>query len=187
MKKPSDYWKFLKEERGDNLTIFDVRFDTFLNLRNQKELMATVLTSQDSVNVVALTQDQKIILVEQFRFGTKEDTLELPGGFIDPGENHKTAAVRELLEETGYSGKNWKYLGYIGNNPAFMNSRIHHYLLKDAIQTTTPKLDEGENISIRTFTLKELKDLLHNNKITHPHTTSGLAMVFNIYDGINLS
>jgi len=186
MDTPSKDWKLINQKKGDDLKIFTVRFDQYLNLRNNQQITATVLNSDDAVNVVALTSDQKIILVEQFRFGIEATTLELPGGFVDLGEDKLIAAKRELQEETGYTGQQWKYLGYVGNNPSYVTGKVHHYLLEGAKLDAEIKLDIGENIKVVALPLSELKTLLANNKIIHPHTISALAMVFNIFGGIEL-
>lgn len=183
MKLPSKDWKLLNQKKGDDLKIFTVRFDQYLNLRNNQQITATILKSDDAVNVVALTADQKIILVEQFRFGIEETTLELPGGFVDPGEDKLIAAKRELQEETGYTGQQWKYLGFVGNNPSYVTGKVHHYLLEEAKLDAEIKLDIGENIKVIALSLSDLKTLLAENKIIHPHTISALAMVFNIFSG----
>ena len=81
----------------------------------------TVIDSPNWVNVVALTPDEEVVFVRQYRHGTGQITLELPGGMVDPGEDFKQAGLRELKEETGYSGHETTLLGVVDPNPAFMN------------------------------------------------------------------
>lgn len=65
----------------------------------------------DAVHVIATDPEGQVLMVRQFRVGSRTDSLETPGGLIDPGEDAITAAHRELLEETGYKGFNPKLLG----------------------------------------------------------------------------
>jgi 8-oxo-dGTP pyrophosphatase MutT (NUDIX family) len=79
----------------------------------------------DWVNVVGVTQDAELILVRQRRHGIDAETLEIPGGCVDPGESPAAAAARELLEETGYGEGVWRSLGWVWSNPAIQNNRTH--------------------------------------------------------------
>ena len=184
MMQEDNKWELTKSEAGPDLAIFNVRFDYQKNLRNGKVLKATVLESADSVNVVVVTRSQKVVLVRQLRFGTQTETFELPGGLIDEGEDHKTAAIRELKEETGYTATNWQYLGAIQANPVFMDSEIHHWLVTDAMKTDDIKLDEGENIDFYEIDKETLVEMVKNGMIKHPHTLTALSRVFKIWDPI---
>ena len=130
-------WQHLSsryEEAG--LMLFEKRIDTLRNPRNGQTFDRLVLESVDWVNVVALDAEGRSLMIRQFRFGVGYNTLETPGGMVDPGEDSKTAAARELLEETGYTSKNWHYLGAVEPNPAFHNHLCHHWLAKDAVSYT---------------------------------------------------
>ena len=107
----SPKWKLLKSEFVADLKIFKARFDYLLNPHNQKEVKITALEANDAVNVVAINTEGSILMARQFRFGSKEYSLEIPGGFIDDGELPLQAIKRELIEETGYTAQNWKNIG----------------------------------------------------------------------------
>ncbi len=176
-------WKLDQTETGPDLGIFKVRFDHLENPRNQKKLRVVVLESADAANVVAITKDKKIVMVRQLRFGIGTETIELPGGFIDEGEaDSQRAAARELVEETGYVGEDWHYLGKIESNPAFMTSAVHHWLVKAASIALTPKQDEGEYVEVLCLSLDEIKENMKAGLIQHPHTLSALARVFPLWD-----
>ncbi|MFK7936623.1 MAG: NUDIX hydrolase [Saprospiraceae bacterium] len=183
MKKKSavQKWKLLKSEPGEDLSIFRVRFDHLVNPRNQTELRATVLESNDSANVVAITENDEIVLVRQYRFGIQDYTLELPGGFIDQGENHLTAVQRELSEETGYTGKEWEYLGSVQANPVFMDSVIYQYVARNVAKTDVVQLDEGEDVEVVVLSKSEVIKRIKNGEIAHPHSLTALMKVLSIW------
>ncbi len=174
-------WKYLSSESGPDLKIFKVRFDELINPRNQAVARVTVVESKDSVNVIALTPDQEVIAIRQFRFGIGAMTIELPGGLAEPGEEPMQAAMRELREETGYTGSKWHSLGHIQSNPVYMNSRMHHFLLEDARLTHHPELDAEEDIEVLTLSQSELIRLVEEGEIQHPHVISALARILPLW------
>jgi ADP-ribose pyrophosphatase len=117
------------------LILFEKRIDRVRNPRNGKVFERLVLESSDWVNVVALDEQRRSVMIRQYRFGVGYTILETPGGMVDPGEDSKTAAVRELLEETGYESDKWTYLGAVEPNPAFRDHLCHHWLAEDAERT----------------------------------------------------
>src|ERR1700735_1716283 len=112
-------WKTVRTTPVGDFRIFKIRTDTSVNPRTGKEHDFYVMDSVDWVNVIAITPDQKLVMVEQYRHGSKTVELEVPGGMMDPQETAPVAtAVRELREETGYVGQNARLLGRIHSNPA---------------------------------------------------------------------
>lgn len=77
----------------------------------------SILKAPDWINVIPLTPDNEIVLVEQYRYGIEQPTLELPGGMVDPGESPLETSKRELLEETGYAGDECVDLGRVSFEP----------------------------------------------------------------------
>lgn len=181
MSEKVNSWEILKSEKGEHLRIFQVRFDHLRNPRNQVEIKATVLESNDSANVVAITSDEEIVLVRQFRFGIQDYTLELPGGFVDNGEDHALAVKRELSEETGYTGTGWQYLGAVQANPVFMNAKIHQYVVQNVTKTDIVKLDEGEDVEVVLLKKSKVIELLRNGKIAHPHSITALVKILPVW------
>jgi len=173
-------WKLIKQEAGPNLKLFASRFEYRQNPRNGKELECLVLDSRDWVNIVALTKEREAVLVKQFRFGSASVTIEIPGGIVDLGESHGEAARRELREETGFSTDQWVYLGASEPNPAIMNNLCHHWLAKDVILNHRVSLDEGEDITVITAGLEEIRDAVSSGRMRHALAITGLAKVFDL-------
>ncbi len=118
-------------------------------------------------NVVAVTEEDEVVLVRQHRWGIDAPTLEVPGGLVDPGEEPAQAALRELSEETGYGGGRLESLGWVWSNPAIQDNRTHMFLVCGVSQLESPKLDEGEDIDVVLTPATALRRLLHDGAIRH--------------------
>src|SRR5690349_9595045 len=97
--------------------LFRLRRERYRSRKSGLDHDFFVLHLADAVSVVAWTEDRRLILVRQFRAGSARDSLETPGGLLDPGEDPMTAGARELLEETGYVGDPPRSLGTAWSNP----------------------------------------------------------------------
>ncbi len=157
----------LSRELLADYRIFRLRKDRCRSPRTQGEHDFYVLEADSWVNVVALTPDQQIILIEQYRFGCEKITLEMPGGIIDAGEAPLEAGARELLEETGYQADALSVLGYVEPNPAILNNRCYTVLALGCRPTSGQSLDEKEDIAVRMFSVSELPSLFQTGRITH--------------------
>jgi 8-oxo-dGTP pyrophosphatase MutT (NUDIX family) len=172
-------WFIEKSEPGADLKLFQARFDYIRNPRNGITEKKVILSGGNAVNVIALTSENEVVMVRQYRFGTSSFTLELPGGLIDPDESPIHAAKRELAEETGFTtSENLISLGKIGQNPVFMESYVHHFFAPNVVLTNAQKLDDGENIEIILIPLEELKTKWKKGEIEHPHSVNGLLRYF---------
>jgi len=126
-----------------------------------------VLDLPDWINVIALTEDGRIPMVRQYRFGIEALTLEIPGGMCDANEAPLDAAKRELKEETGYESDDWTALGWVHPNPPLQNNRCHTFLARGARKTTEPQLDPNERIEQALVPLDEIAQKMTDGEITH--------------------
>ncbi|MCB0665434.1 MAG: NUDIX hydrolase [Saprospiraceae bacterium] len=156
-------WEKVESERGPDLPLFEAEFRHMRNPRNGKVLKAIVLKVPDTINIIAVTPNQELILVEQFRFGVNRSIVELPAGLIDEGETPLQAAERELMEETGYSSQDWHLLGKSYVNPAYVNNACYHYLALDAKYEGKTNPDEYEDLRVHLSRISGLDKLNEAN------------------------
>lgn len=161
--------------------LFEKRIDTLRNPRNGQSFDRLVLESVDWVNVVALDDLGRSLMIRQFRFGVGYNTLETPGGMVDPGEDSKTAAARELLEETGYTSDHWQYLGAVEPNPAFHNHLCHHWLAQNVVLSSDQELGDGEAIALEFMTQEQVRAAVIGGELKHALALSALSRVFPVW------
>lgn len=172
-------WEYLDHRLEKEYTLFNLAIDQVKNLRNGKVMDMLVVESKDAANAIVKTKEGKIVLIEQYRFGTKEWSLELPGGLIEKGEDAILGCKREVLEETGYTASNWSYLGKVPANPVFMNSYIHHFLAEEASFVKEPTFDDGEQIVVHKLSRDDFVDAIKSKRILHPHSLSAIFYLMN--------
>lgn len=126
-----------------------------------------LLHMPDWVNVIALTADGNVVLVEQFRHGIDSVTFEIPGGMVDPGEDPSEAAIRELAEETGYGGNEPESIGWVHPNPALQTNRCSTWLIRDARYRQPPRPDDGEQLRVVEVPSGEIGSWIEDGRITH--------------------
>lgn len=125
------------------------------------------LKAPDWVNILAFTVDGLAVAVRQYRFGTASMTLELPAGVVDNGEAPLRAAMRELLEETGYAAGEWVSLGSCASNPALMDNRTHLFLALCCSPARAQEPDPHEEIEVVLLEQDELLNRIRTQQIDH--------------------
>ena len=141
-----------------------------------------VLESVDWVNMGARSiPSGDVVMVRQFRFGSGYATLETPGGMVDPGEDSLTAAKRELLEETGYGGGEWRYLGAVEPNPAIHDHLCHHWLATDVERVAEPRPGRGEMLAVERMSEAQVTQAVRGGVIRHALALSALSRVFELW------
>ena len=119
----------------------------------------------DWASAFALTKDNKVVMVKQYRHAIEDVCIETPGGVIETGEDPAVGIKRELLEETGYQFESVELLGKICANPSTGNNYMHMFLLRGGEKVTEQMLDETEDVEVVVYTIDEIKQLLKENKI----------------------
>ncbi len=147
--------------------ILDLTSVPFHHPRRDVRRDFVIVDAPDWVNVVAHTTDDRLVLVNQFRYGTNAFSWEIPGGVIEHGEDPVAAGVRELLEETGYEGKNARLLASVHPNPAFMSNRCHLVLVEDCRLAAPPAWDPDEEMEIAAVPVEEVYARARSGGITH--------------------
>lgn len=163
-------WKVISSETIAECKVFSVnRNRSCVEIdETQKAHNFYVLHPSDWVNVIPVTDDGCVVLIEQFRHGIGQFTLEIPGGMVDPEDTSvQDAAARELLEETGFIAESWSLLGINHPNPAMQSNICHTYLATGARQIETPQFEGTENIAIKLVPLEQIHELISNGTITH--------------------
>lgn len=134
----------------------------------------TVVEHPGGVGVALEDEDGKFFFVSQWRYAQGEVTLEYPAGKREKGEEDLLTAQREVIEETGYEGTDWKYLGLMYPTPAYDNETIGMYYAKKG-RFVGQHLDSDENINVSKFSLDEITDMILQGKI---HDAKTIGMTF---------
>jgi 8-oxo-dGTP pyrophosphatase MutT (NUDIX family) len=150
--------------------------DRWLRLRSDRVLLpgvrlpapCTIFEYPDWVDVIALTVDRNVVLVDQYRHAVGEIRTEFPAGMVDEAEEPIVAIKRELLEETGYASQEWHLLGSAAVNPALQTNRIHCFLALGAQKVAEQDLDEGEAIRTHELPLPELVEQVEAGSLELP-------------------
>lgn len=177
------YWNFMRSHIRYENRIVKVREDTYHFLPNDIVQDFTVFEFGDWVNIIPVTYAGEVVLIRQYRVGVRRETLEIPGGLIsdedmDPAE----AAVREMIEETGYSSDDVIHIGTVEPNPAIQNNRCHTYLARNAVLTSGQNLDPTEAIKIELVEKSKVYGMISQGRITHSLVIAAFAHLL-IHEG----
>jgi ADP-ribose pyrophosphatase len=168
-------WRRGQRHPGADYAIFKTLFVDASHDATGKTKRFSLIECVDWVNVIALTPDDRVVLVRQYRAGTDSIAIEIPGGMVDEGETPLAAAARELEEETGFTAKTWRPLGSVSPNPAIFGNRLWSFLALDAVQTHQQRLDTSEVIEIDVVPLPEVQAMLRDGRIDHALVVDAFA------------
>lgn len=149
-------------------SILEVYQDTVL-LENDKTAKRDVIRHPGGVCIVALTENNEVYFVKQFRYPHKKVLLEIPAGKLEWGESHFECGKRELREETGFTADEFTYLGCLFPTPAYDTEVIHMYLAK-GLHKAEQELDDDEFLEVLTIPLDEAVKMVMNNEIEDAKT-----------------
>ncbi|HUJ86102.1 MAG TPA: NUDIX hydrolase [Burkholderiales bacterium] len=129
-----------------------------------------------AVAVVALFDDRRVLLERQYRYPHRREFIELPAGKREAGEPPLDTAQRELLEETGYTAREWRHLGVIHTAIAYTDEGIEMYLAR-GLEKRAAKLEAGEFLEVLTPGFDEAVAMIRDGRITDAKTVAGLLWV----------
>jgi ADP-ribose pyrophosphatase len=177
----TDYlWTLLDKTLVASNRIFDLV--TYRSISPDKKRTSDfyILETKDWVNVLPITPEGNVILVNQYRHGSRSMSLEIPGGIVEfSGEDrHLNAAKAELQEETGYASEEWEHIGKLSGNPALFTNWCNLYVAHNAKKLYNTSFDPDEFIEIHEYPLKELPQLIRKGLIYHPMVVAAIGLYF---------
>lgn len=173
--------KLIKSDTIFKGKIINLRVDTVEVVQNGNITTRELVEHPGGVGIVAVTPENKVCLVKQYRRPFDEIIMEIPAGKLEWGEDHYACGVRELREETGYTAEQFVYLGEFYSTPGFCNEKIHLYLAM-GLTAGEKDLDENEFVELYEYSFDELMDMVSENKIKDGKTVIGILRA---YDYLN--
>lgn len=167
MKDPEDRkWRVLSSEYLFRRPWLTVRHESLELPDGRRVPDYYVLEYPDWVNVTAITRDGHFVLIDQYRHGLGETSYEIPAGCAEPSDaSMLDAARRELAEETGYGGGEWRLLTTVAPNPATQNNLTHCFLATGVERLGDQHLDPTEDLRVHLMTRGEVLELLRTDRI----------------------
>lgn len=166
MSSPAD-WPTISDEHLLDCKVIDVHRVRARAPTTDTEHTFFRLVSPDWVNIIPLTPEGEVVMVKQYRHGSRDVTLEIPGGMVDAGETPQAAAVRELREETGYTVDGAQLIGAVNPNPALFDNHLHTFLAKGAVEVGEVANEGAEETHVVRVPLDEIPRLMREGAITH--------------------
>lgn len=143
-----------------------------------KRMLRETIRHPGSCAIIPVLPGQKVILIRQYRSSVKKTLWEIPAGTLEKGENPRTCAARELIEETGYKSQHLMKLGTFYTSPGFCTEKMHLFLAT-ALTHVSQHLEEDETIKPRLFRLETAKKMVQRGSIQDAKTIIGLSFLPN--------
>ena len=161
-------WKKLGSKPAGDFRIFSIRADSVVSPRTQHTHDVYVIDCVNWVNVIALTPERHLVMIEQYRHGSGTVELEIPGGMMDPTDATPVeAALRELREETGYAGENARIIGQVFPNPAIMSNVCFTVMVENCRCLHPVQFDHGEDLVTRLVPAADVPGLVAGGRVRH--------------------
>jgi 8-oxo-dGTP pyrophosphatase MutT (NUDIX family) len=161
-------WETLSSRFLGDYRIFRLWQHTRRAPRSDQSRPFFVIESVDWVNIIPVTSADEVVLIEQFRHGTQEITLEVPGGMVDPEDpSPEVAARREMVEECGFDSDSIIHLGSMTPNPALFDNRLHTFLALDSRIVSAPNPGAFEETAVQLVPLRQVPELIRSGRISH--------------------
>ncbi len=145
--------------------------------RGGNRRVAILVDAPDWINVIPILPNGDVLMVRQWRYGVAAETVEIPGGMVEPDEEPRAAAERELLEETGYRAAKWTQLGELDPNPAFQTNRIVTFLAEELERLGDPEGDGEEEIILDQAPLEQIPEMIAQGEIRHTLVVSAFYLL----------
>ena len=166
--------KTISSDRIYTGKVISLKVDT-VEVDNKGYKKREIVEHPGAVAIVAITEDNKVVLVKQFRKPIEQVIWELPAGKLEIGESPKECAIRELKEETGYSAKNLKLLHKFFTSAGFSNQKIYIFLAT-GLTKGEPDFDDDEFIEKYEIDINEAQNMVIKNEIEDAKTTIGILL-----------
>ena len=169
-------WELVGEEHKGDFEIFRARALHARSPRDGSEHTFHVADAPDAVTVVAVTEDEQLVMVRQWRHPLQRVTLETPSGIIEDGESPEEAAVRELREETGYAGGEPRVIGCVVINPSWQTSRLYAVVIRGVSRAGEKELDDGEDTRVACVPVARIKQMVLDGEVDASPVVAALAL-----------
>lgn len=176
-------WEVVREEDRGEFEIFSVRTMHARSPEDGSVHQFSLACAPDGVAVIAITPDEQLVMVQQWRHPVQGVTLELPAGMVDEGERPEQAGPRELREETGYEGDAPECVGSAILNPSWQNTRVHAVVIRNARRAGDKELDDAEDTRVHCVPLARVRRMVAAGEIDSATTIAPLALFLWRHDG----
>lgn len=170
-----------EEKTIDSKVVYDGKVITVIKdnveVADGHKSFREVVLHTGGVVIIAMKDDNTILMVKQYRYPLKQVNIELPAGKLEPDENPDNACKRELEEETGYRAKFWQSLGFINTTPGICTEKLYLYLAKD-LEFVGEHPDEGEIIKCYEYNLDDVYNMIKSGEINDAKTICALMRAF---------